>query len=177
MRSTRAGQNRSHTKWLPASKIFGLGSCLESEPILVETRVPGNLPDHQFHRHRILGGSPVIIPPERIRGELSFDFIRPPGRRFSSRSFLLEASDDIIVLDAGYWAGSEPTTLKPIILDLSVAPDGKYMVPDEDEFAEAVSLGHLTSGQVLHARSVLEELVQATERGDFPPAVVKEFQL
>ena len=174
-----------------------------------------------------------MIRPDRVRGQLTFDFIRPPDRRVSIRSLLLDATDTTIVLalelsphrpvdycgetvmDVGYWAvwflfkgrpfdigrvyrpdgtwtgyyvdvlepvqweASDPNTLEPIIdlfLDLWIAPDGKYMVLDEDEFEEAISLGHLTGEQVDHARSVLQELVEATEREEFPPAVVREFR-
>jgi predicted RNA-binding protein associated with RNAse of E/G family len=84
------------------------------------------------------------------------------------------------VLETVQWEGANPNTLKPIkdlFLDLWIAPDGKYIVLDEDELEEAISLGHLTSERADHARSVLQELVEATERGEFPPAVVKEFRL
>ncbi len=84
------------------------------------------------------------------------------------------------ILEPVRWEGSDPTTLEPIIdlfLDLWIAPDGRYLVLDEDEFAEAVSRGNLTSEQTVHARSVLQNLLGATERGEFPPAVVKEFRL
>jgi predicted RNA-binding protein associated with RNAse of E/G family len=175
-----------------------------------------------------------MIRPERVKGQLTFSFIRPPDRRVSLKSRLLDARDETIVLatelspskpvdyfgeivmGVGYWAvwflfkgrpfdvgrvyrpdgtwtgyyvdilepvqwkGSDPNTLEPIIdlfLDLWVAPDGKYMILDEDEFEEAISLGHLTSEQIDHARSVLRELIEATERKEFPPAVVREFWL
>ncbi len=175
-----------------------------------------------------------LIPPDRIRGDLTFDFIRPPERRVSIQSRLLDSTDDTIVvatalspskpvdhfgeivMDAGCWAvwflfqgrpfdigrvyrpngtwtgyyvdilepvrweGSDPTTLEPIIdlfLDLWIAPDGRHLVLDEDEFEEAIGLGNLKREQIDHARRVLRELIQATERGDFPPAVVKEFRL
>jgi len=84
------------------------------------------------------------------------------------------------VLEPVQWEASDPTTLEPIIdlfLDLWIAPDGKYMVLDEDEFEEAISLGHLTDKQIDHARSVLQDLVEATRRDAFPPALVKEFQI
>ncbi len=83
------------------------------------------------------------------------------------------------ILEPVRWKGSDPTTIEPIIdlfLDLWIAPDGRYLVLDEDEFEEAVSRGSVTGEQVVHARSVLENLVEATERGEFPPAVVKEFR-
>ncbi len=175
-----------------------------------------------------------MIPIDRIRGRVTFDFIRLPDRRVSQPSLLLQATDDTIVLahelsphrpveyfsqivmDMGHWGvwflfkgkpfdvgrvyrpdgtwtgyyidvlepvqweASNPNTLEPIVdlfLDLWIAPDGKHMVLDADEFEEAITLGHLTRGQVGRARSTLQELVEATERGEFPPAVVREFSL
>ncbi len=55
------------------------------------------------------------------------------------------------VLEPVQWEVSGPNTLKPIIdlfLDLWVTPDGKYMVLDEDEFQEAVDLGHLKDNYI-----------------------------
>src|SRR2546425_7992393 len=84
------------------------------------------------------------------------------------------------VLEPVRWRGSDPMTLEPIVdlfLDLWIAPDGRFEVLDEDEFEEAVARGFLTEQQTGHARSVLQGLIEATERGDFPPAMVKEFRL
>ena len=70
-------------------------------------------------------------------------------------------------------------TLEPIVdlfLDLWIAPDGRFEVLDEDEFEEAAARGVLTEQQTDHARSILQWLIEATERGDFPPAAVKEFR-
>ena len=165
---------------------------------------------------------------------LTFDFIRPPGRRVSMRSDLLQATDNMIVvatdlapskpveyfgeivMAAGYravwflfkeqpfdigriyrpdgtwtgyyadvlepvrWEGADPTALEPIIdlfLDLWIAPDGRFEVLDVDEFEEAGARGSITAYQIDHARRVLQKMIEATGRGDFPPAVVKEFRL
>jgi len=175
-----------------------------------------------------------MIRPDRVKGEVTFNFIRPPDRRVSIKSRLLEATDDTIVLatelspskgvhylgesvmsvgfwavwflfkgrpfDVGrvyrpdgtwtgyyvdilepvYWEGSDPNTLQPLtdlFLDIWIAPDRNYMILDEDEFEEAVRLGHITPPQTSHARNVLQELVEATERKDFPPTLVREFRL
>jgi len=177
-----------------------------------------------------------VEPADGNRGlsRLTFDFIRPPGRRVSMRSDLLQATNNMIVvatdlapskpveylgeivMDAGYravwflfkdqpydigrvyrpdgtwmgyyadvlepvrWNGSDPATLEPIIdlfLDLWIAPDGRFEVLDEDEFEEAGVRGNITAHQIDHARRVLQDLVHATQRGSFPPAVVKEFLL
>ena len=179
-------------------------------------------------------GETVTIPPARSRGQLVFEFVRPPDRRVAFTAHLLEATEHVIVvahalapsrpldyagapvLAAGYWAvwflfkdrpfdvgriyrpdgtwtgyyvdvlepvrwrGADPSTLDPIVdlfLDLWIAPDGGYLVLDEDEFAAAVRLGHLTAAQAAHARAVLDALVAATARGDFPPEVVRTFTL
>jgi predicted RNA-binding protein associated with RNAse of E/G family len=84
------------------------------------------------------------------------------------------------VLEPVRWKASDPHTLEPItdlFLDLWIAPNGKYIVLDEDEFAEAVTLGHLSSAQAKHARNVLQELITATEQRVFPPQVAREFRL
>ncbi len=175
-----------------------------------------------------------MIPPERIKGAFTFEFIRPPDRRISFESLLLEARDDLmvvahasspskpvqylgeIVLDVGYWTvwflfkgqsfdvgrfyrpdgtwtgyyvdvlepvswkASDPHTLEPItdlFLDLWIAPNGKYIVLDEDEFTEAVTLGHVSSAQAKHARAVLQELIKAIEQNAFPPPAARAFRL
>lgn len=164
---------------------------------------------------------------------LTFDFIRPPGRRVQMRTDLLRASSKIIVvshtlapskpleafgetvMDAGYravwflfkgqpfdvgrisrpdgtwmgyytdilepvhWKDADATTLEPIVdlfLDLWIAPDGRFLVLDEDEFEEAVGRQILTRHQIDHARRVLNELIAATNRGEFPSAEVKRFR-
>ncbi len=84
------------------------------------------------------------------------------------------------VVEPVKWKASDPNTIEPIIdlfLDLWIAPDGKFIILDEDEFEEAISLGHLSGGQADHARRVLQDLVEATQRGEFPPAVVKNFRI
>jgi predicted RNA-binding protein associated with RNAse of E/G family len=84
------------------------------------------------------------------------------------------------VLEPVRWTGSDPATLEPVIdlfLDLWIAPDGRYVVLDEDEFEEAIGEGILGQEQIAHARRVLRELVEATEQGTFPPDVAKDFRL
>jgi predicted RNA-binding protein associated with RNAse of E/G family len=84
------------------------------------------------------------------------------------------------VLEPVRWTGTDPKTLEPLVdlfLDLWIGPDGGYAVLDEDEFAEAIEAGRLTEQQIIHARQVIEELTDATERGLFPPQVVKDYRL
>jgi predicted RNA-binding protein associated with RNAse of E/G family len=67
--------------------------------------------------------------------------------------------------DAVCIAANVPNTLEPLT-DLSSTYGlrlmEKYMILGEDEFEEAISLGHLTSEQINHARRFLQELVEAT---------------
>ncbi len=83
------------------------------------------------------------------------------------------------ILEPVRWVASDPRTLQPItdlFLDLWIAPDGRHQVLDEDEFEEAVGRGILRREQIDHARRVLGELTDATQRGLFPPRVVREFR-
>lgn len=84
------------------------------------------------------------------------------------------------ILEPVRWKHADPATLEPIVdlfLDLWIAPNGRHLVLDEDEFQQAIDLGSLTTAQIEHARRVLQDLIEATERGAFPPTVVKEFRL
>lgn len=84
------------------------------------------------------------------------------------------------VLEPVRWDNADPHSLQPMIdlfLDLWIGPDGSYVVLDEDEFEAAVASGHLTREQIDHARGVLQQLVELTERGEFPPSVAKDFIL
>ncbi len=73
------------------------------------------------------------------------------------------------------WQGAEAETLEPLVdlfLDLWIAPDGSYEVLDEDEFEEALRLGHITDVQAEHARRVLHDIVDRVQTADFLPDVV-----
>jgi len=82
------------------------------------------------------------------------------------------------VLEPVRWQGAEAQTLEPLVdlfLDLWFAPDGSYEVLDEDEFEEALRLGHITDVQAEHARRVLHDIVDRVQTGNFPPDVVRRF--
>jgi len=79
------------------------------------------------------------------------------------------------VLEPVRWQGAEAETLELLVdlfLDLWIAPDGSYEVLDEDEFEEAVRLGHITDAQAEHARRALHEIVDRVQTGNFLPDVV-----
>jgi predicted RNA-binding protein associated with RNAse of E/G family len=84
------------------------------------------------------------------------------------------------VLEQVRWEPGNPPTIEPVIdlyLDLWIAPDGRYLVLDEDELAEALQEGHISPERAEWARAVLGRLVAATERGEFPPSVARAFTL
>ena len=85
-----------------------------------------------------------MIPPERVIGEMTFDFVRPPNRRVTFRSLLLEATDDVIVtahlsspskpveylgqvvLDHGYWGVWFVFKDRPFDVARVYRPDGTW---------------------------------------------------
>ncbi len=82
------------------------------------------------------------------------------------------------VLEPVRWQGAEAQTLEPLVdlfLDVWIAPDGSYEVLDEDEFEEALRLGHITDAQAEHARRVLHDIVHRVQRGNFLPDVVTRY--
>ena len=83
------------------------------------------------------------------------------------------------ILEPVRWKDADATTLEPIVdlfLDLWIAPDGRFLVLDEDEFEDAIAQGILSASQIDHARHVLSEMIGATKRGEFPSAEVKRFR-
>jgi predicted RNA-binding protein associated with RNAse of E/G family len=83
------------------------------------------------------------------------------------------------MLEPVRWQHSAPETLEPIVdlfLDLWIAPDGGFTVLDDDEFEEALAGGHITEAQAQLARETLARLVKSTQRGRFPPQIVKDFR-
>ena len=76
------------------------------------------------------------------------------------------------VLEPVRWQGVEAETLEPLtdlFLDLWIAPDGSYEVLDEDEFEDALHLGHISAAQGTHARRVLDDIVDGVRSGTFLP--------
>jgi predicted RNA-binding protein associated with RNAse of E/G family len=85
-----------------------------------------------------------MIPRDRVVGEVVFDFIRPPDRRVTFRSFLLSATDEVIVtahesapskpveyrgqvvLDHGYWGVWFVFKDRPFDVARVYRPDGTW---------------------------------------------------
>jgi hypothetical protein len=58
-----------------------------------------------------------MIRPARVRGELTFDFARPPDRHTSVKPLLLDATNDIIVVALEYSPSKPLDCLGKTVLD------------------------------------------------------------
>jgi predicted RNA-binding protein associated with RNAse of E/G family len=83
------------------------------------------------------------------------------------------------ILEPVHWQGADPGTLEPIVdlfLDLWITPEGQYLVLDEEELDEAVRQDAIGDEKAREARSALNRLIKATQRGEFPPEIVRGFE-
>lgn len=62
-----------------------------------------------------------------------------------------------------------------LFLDLWVSPNLAYHILDEEELVEAVEMGLVDGKTELKAREVLKKLIDVVESGEFPPAIVNEY--
>jgi len=84
------------------------------------------------------------------------------------------------VLEPVRWQGADAEMLETLVdlfLDVWIAPEGSYEVLDEDEFEEALRLGHITDAQAEHARRVLHDIADRVQRGNFLPDVVTRYSM
>jgi predicted RNA-binding protein associated with RNAse of E/G family len=68
-------------------------------------------------------------------------------------------------------------TMYDLCLDLWVDASGRFQVLDEDEFDEAVDRRWIDPATAERARSELSQLVARVSAGEWPPAVVREYDL
>lgn len=61
-----------------------------------------------------------------------------------------------------------------LLLDVKVMPDGKVVVLDADELAEALEKGLVTTEQACFSLRCLDKLLAMINKGCFPPAVCIE---
>jgi predicted RNA-binding protein associated with RNAse of E/G family len=64
-----------------------------------------------------------------------------------------------------------------LCLDLWVDADGRFQVLDQDEFDEAVDRHWIDPATAARARSELSRIVAQVRAGEWPPAVVREYDL
>ena len=84
------------------------------------------------------------------------------------------------ILAPVHWDGANPRTLQPLVdlfLDVWITPDGRHLVLDEDEFAQAQRELWIAPAQAEHAQRTLHQVIAGIAAGAFPPAVAREAQL
>jgi predicted RNA-binding protein associated with RNAse of E/G family len=84
------------------------------------------------------------------------------------------------VLEPVVWEGSDPATLRhlvDLILDLWIAPDGRFQLLDEDELEDALHRGVISRTEADTARGVANELAEAVQAGTFPPPSVTGYEV
>jgi len=84
------------------------------------------------------------------------------------------------MLEPVRWSGSDPGTLEPItdlFLDLWIWPDLRHAVLDEDELHQAETRGGVSPDQAASARATAAELISGIAKGQFPPPVVRNYEL
>jgi predicted RNA-binding protein associated with RNAse of E/G family len=64
-----------------------------------------------------------------------------------------------------------------LCLDLWVEPDGRFQVLDQDEFDEAVDRQWIDAGTAQRAKEELERLIGQVSGGDWPPEIVRDYEL
>ncbi|MGQ9477000.1 MAG: DUF402 domain-containing protein [Candidatus Bipolaricaulia bacterium] len=70
---------------------------------------------------------------------------------------------------------AEGIEVEDLFLDLWVFPDGRYIILDEEEFAEARRQGWLDELTATRAREELSQLIEEVKSGQFPPASAQQF--
>ncbi len=76
-----------------------------------------------------------------------------------------------VQLEASVWK------MFDLCLDLWVDAEGRFQVLDQDEFDEAVDRQWIDLGTAERARSELSRIVAEVRAGEWPPAVVREYDL
>lgn len=113
----------------------------------------------------------AIKPRPDFYGGVSFTFLNNGYKlgRFCDKDgkFLYWYCDIIEVL---YDAPSDTYTLNDLLLDIKIFPDGRVILLDSDELAEAIEKGLITGKQACMSLRTLDNLLKMIYDGSFPPA-------
>ncbi|MCX7841968.1 MAG: DUF402 domain-containing protein [Clostridia bacterium] len=69
---------------------------------------------------------------------------------------------------------SDTYTLKDLLVDVKLMPDGSMKVLDADELADALEAGLITSSQACSSLRKLDHLLKSIYSGSFPPDVCRQ---
>lgn len=78
------------------------------------------------------------------------------------------------IIEVQYLAEEDAYTLVDLLLDVKVMADGRPMVLDAGELAEALELNLISNGQACMALRRLDALLDMIGRGEFPPAACRQ---
>jgi len=161
---------RIHYRRLPANeRIFDQRILMERDDVIVTLSEPLTLDEPM-----LIEGSPAL---EHGSRALWFTF---PGRWHDVGRF--HRAD-------GTFTGIYANILTPpriegadwyttdLFLDVWSPAAGGVVLLDEDELAEALARGHIDSSLARSARAEADRLLGLAARGDWPPAVVREWTL
>ena len=105
-----------------------------------------------------------------IHGGISFTFITKGykvGRFYDSeRNFLYWYCD---VIETEYDPVTDTYTINDLLVDIKIYPDGRVILLDADELAQALEVGLVSSAQAVKALKTLNGLLKMIYDGDFPP--------
>ena len=74
-------------------------------------------------------------------------------------------------------AGDDGLVATDLTLGLWILTDGHVMVLNEPEYEAAVRSGLITTDEAKEAEQRIREMTLATARGEFPPAIIRNFEL
>jgi predicted RNA-binding protein associated with RNAse of E/G family len=105
-------------------------------------------------------------------GGISFTFIKEGYKisRFLDRNgqFLYWYCD---IVDVEYDQALDSYLINDLLLDMKLMPDGKLVILDSDELAEALETSLITVEQAGKALRRLDKLLQMVYSGIFPPEI------
>ena len=113
----------------------------------------------------------AIKPRPDFYGGISFAFLERGYKlgRFYDKDgkFLYWYCDIIEVL---YDASSDTYTMNDLLLDIKIFPDGRVILLDAEELAQAIEDGLITNAQACMSLRTLDVILKMINGGNFPPA-------
>ncbi len=113
----------------------------------------------------------AIKPRPDFYGGISFAFLDRGyklGRFYDINGQFLYWYCDII--EVVYDASSDTYTMNDLLLDIKVFPDGRVILLDAEELAEAIEDRLITNDQVCMSLRTLDGLLKMIYSGNFPPS-------
>lgn len=106
------------------------------------------------------------------------DFSRGVSYTFLKEGYKLgkffDAQDNFLywycdIIDVLYDAGSDTFTINDLLLDIKIKPDGRVVVLDAGELADALAQGLVSAEQACRALKTMDKLLDMIYGGRFPP--------